>query len=397
MKYLWAMGREGNTFGHSIKRILTGDFILAFLTLFAFILAHYMLTPTLPIYLEGLGAKEAEIGVLVGAFGASSLVLRLFVGQALRTYSERSIMMAGALVFTMTFLGLLVLPLFWPLFVVRLFQGLSFAFLDTAVLAFVVRIVPPAQTAQGLSYCLLAVNFSLALAPILGMFLIGRFNFTVLFLVGVGLSLCALLSGSLVKGPKIVRSRGLAAQKGFVINGKVIPAAMSSFFQNFIWGSLLAFVPLYGVRRGVSNPAPFFTAIAVMTIACRILGGRILDVFDRERMVAALMVVSMLSCVILAFAKTLFVFVAMGALWGIGAAFLFPALMAMAMDRAGSSGGTAVGTFRALGDSGLALGPVVMGIIISWTTYPVMFLCLGLTSLINLVYFSFFVRERRRP
>ena len=65
--------------------------------------------------------------------------------------------------------------------------------------------------------------------------------------------------------------------------------------------------------------------------------------------------------------------------------------MALAMDRAGSSGGTAVGTFRALGDSGLALGPIMMGIVIRFTNYQAMFLCLGLTALINLGYFYFFV------
>jgi MFS family permease len=147
------------------------------------------------------------------------------------------------------------------------------------------------------------------------------------------------------------------------------------------------------MKRGVNNPAPFFSAIAVMTIACRILGGRILDTCDREKIVMLFMATSVVVRVGLAFAKTLFAFVAVGALWGIGAAFLFPALMALAMKHAGSSSGTAVGTFRALGDSGLALGPMIMGIIIPLTSYPTMFLCLGLGALINLGYFYFFVRK----
>lgn len=389
------MGNQKSTFRDALRNILTRDFILSFLALFAFILAHYMFAPTLPIYLERLGAKETEIGVLVGAFGASSLVLRLFVGQALFTYSERNIMMAGAIVFAITFLGCIVLPLFWPLFVVRLFQGVAFACLDTAVLAFVVRILPPAYTGQGIGYCMLAVNLSLALSPILGMFIITRFNFTILFLVGAGLSLCAFLFSSLLKAPQAAGPKVPTSESGFVVNGKVIPPAIASFFQNFIWGSLLAFVPLYAVKRGVNNPAPFFSAIAVMTIACRVLGGRILDTCDRERILMVLMGTSTLACVTLSFAKTLSIFIVVGALWGIGAAFLFPALMALAMDRAGSSGGTAVGTFRALGDSGLAFGPVIMGIVIPLTSYPSMFLCLGLTSFINLNYFYFFVRKAK--
>jgi len=40
------------------------------------------------------------------------------------------------------------------------------------------------------------------------------------------------------------------------------------------------------------------------------------------------------------------------------------------------------------------LGPVVMGIIIHTASYPIMFLCLALTGVINLNYFYFFVRKK---
>jgi hypothetical protein len=95
--------------------------------------------------------------------------------------------------------------------------------LDTAVLAFVVRILPPAYTGQGISYCLLAVNFSLAVSPILGMFFVNRFSFTLLFLVGAGLSVCALFFSSLLKGPPVVGPKGSRSQRGFAVNVKVIP------------------------------------------------------------------------------------------------------------------------------------------------------------------------------
>jgi MFS family permease len=53
-----------------------------------------------------------------------------------------------------------------------------------------------------------------------------------------------------------------------------------------------------------------------------------------------------------------------------------------------------VGTFRAISDLGLGLGPVIMGIIIPLTGYRIMFLCLALVCLINLCYFQFYVRRR---
>ncbi len=55
-----------------------------------------------------------------------------------------------------------------------------------------------------------------------------------------------------------------------------------------------------------------------------------------------------------------------------------------------------MGTFLAITDLGASLGPVIMGIVIRSTSYSIMFLCLALTGFINLNYFYFFVREKRR-
>jgi predicted MFS family arabinose efflux permease len=56
-----------------------------------------------------------------------------------------------------------------------------------------------------------------------------------------------------------------------------------------------------------------------------------------------------------------------------------------------------MGTFTAISDLGLTTGPVIMGIIIQSTSYPIMFLCLAFVGLINLNYFYFFVRKKGGP
>ena len=53
------------------QKILTRDFVLCFFAQFTFSSVFYVLIPTLPIYLSRLGAKEAEIGVLIGVFSVS--------------------------------------------------------------------------------------------------------------------------------------------------------------------------------------------------------------------------------------------------------------------------------------------------------------------------------------
>jgi len=97
--------------------------------------------------------------------------------------------------------------------------------------------------------------------------------------------------------------------------------------------------------------------------------------------------------IILAFSKTLPMFILVAVIWGIGNAFLAPALIADALDRVGSSTGPAMGTFTAISDIGLTAGPVIMGIILQSAGYPIMFMGLALIGIINLCYFQFFVRK----
>jgi MFS family permease len=84
-------------------------------------------------------------------------------------------------------------------------------------------------------------------------------------------------------------------------------------------------------------------------------------------------------------------FAASAVLLGTGWALLYPSLLALAVDQAGSAQGPAMGTFTALSDLGGGVGPMIMGIILEWTNYPMMFSCLVLTAVINLIFFYFII------
>jgi MFS family permease len=160
-----------------------------------------------------------------------------------------------------------------------------------------------------------------------------------------------------------------------------------------ILGGLQAFFPIYAIGQGVSNPGLFFSTIAIMLIMGRALGGRILDLYSRERIILPCLFGYIISMVILAFSKTLPMFILVAVVWGAGHAFFFPSLVAYVLDRVGSSPGPAIGTFTAAMDLGWSLGPMITGIILQAAGYQIMFLCLALIGIINLNYFYFFVRK----
>ncbi len=381
-----------------MQKIFTRDFVLSFFAQFTFSSVFSILIPTIPIYLSRMGAKEAEIGVLVGSLSVSSLVLRPVVGRALLKIPERRFMIAGAIFYTASSITYLFAPPFWPLLAVRVFQGMGLALFSTASFTLIANITPETHRGQIISYFYLSINFAFALAPYFGMLLVNRFdfpiNFKLLFLVSTALSLCCLLITLKLKKMQSVPLVDLSLQDQPFLSREALPPAIVAFLITITWGAVTAFFPLYALSQGVDNPGLFFAAFAITIILARGLGGKILDTRSRETVILPCLFSLVISMALLAFSTTLLMFILIAVLWGTGVAFLYPALVAYALDRAGSSRGPAMGTFTALTDLGAGMGSVIMGIVLQWTNYPIMFSCLAFTGIINLLYFYFAIRKR---
>ncbi len=376
-----------------IPKILTRDFILCCFSYFAFSCVFTILIPTLPIYLSRSGSNEVEIGIIIGSFAVSSLVLRPFVGKALLKIPEKTFMIAGTLLYAFTSVGYLLISPFWPFLIVRVLQGIGYAFFTTASTTLIANISSEAHRGQSFGYFYLAYNVSNALAPPLGMFLINNFGFPFLFLTCMGLSLCSLFITSRLGTRQATLSEKSVVEDGFLLNPEALAPSVVGFFAFFIFGALATFFPIYALNRGVTNPGLFFTTYAMMMILCRAFGGKILDLYTKDRIILPCLFTYIISMIILAYSKTLPMFILVAIIYGIGPAFLTPTLAAYALDRGGSPG-PVMGTFQTITDLGMTLGPVMMGIVIRATSYPIMFLCLALFGIINLNYFYFFVRKK---
>jgi MFS family permease len=377
------------------RKIFTHDFILAFFAQFVFTSVFYLLIPTLPIYLSRWGSTEIEIGVLIGAFFLSSVVFRLFVGRALLKIPEKRFMLIGTILFALTSIAYILTPPFWPLLIVRVFQGIGFAFFHTAIYTLIANISLEGHRGQSLSYFTLAMTLSGAIAPSVGMILINQYSFTYFFLVCLGLSLCSLFITLKLERRPVAPSQDSLTEDRFFLNRKALPPSIVSSLSLFIWGALTAFFPLYAIHHGVTNPGLFFTTIAIMLLLVRSLAGKTFDLYSKEKVILPCLTTYIISMAILAFSKTLPMFILVAVIWGIGNAFLMPSLVAYALDHVGSSPGPIMGTFTAITDLGISLGPVVMGIVVHEASYPIMFLCLALTGFINLGYFYFILRKER--
>jgi predicted MFS family arabinose efflux permease len=379
-----------------MQKIFSRDFTLSFFSQFTSSTALCILIPTIPIYLLRFGIREGQIGFLIGIFSVSSLILRPFVGKALLRIPERNFMIAGTLIYASASLAYLFAPPFWPLLIVRALHGIGLAFFSTASFTLLANITPESSRGRLVSYFYMSFNIAFALGPYFGMVFINRFNFTVLFLVGTALSLGSFLMTTKLSKREVMPSENSSRKFLPFLSREALPPAIIAFMLNIIWGSLGAFFPLYALNHGVSNPGIFFIFLASTLFLGRIFGGKILDLYPREKVIMPCFILIALSVSILVFSTTLAMFILVAVILGMGWALLYPFLMIHAIEKAGSAQGPAMATFTALADLGAGLGPMIMGFILELTGYSIMLSCLTLTAVINLLYFYYSIGRKAR-
>jgi len=378
------------------QRLFSQDFILCFFSQFTLSLVFCMLIPTIPIYLLRFGAKEGEIGFLVGIFSVSSLVLRPFVGRALLKIPERSFMIAGTLIYAGSSLAYLIAPPFWPLFIVRAFHGFGMGFFSTAIFTMLANITAETNRGQLISYFYLSFNMAFALGPYFGMLFINHFNFNVLLIVCSGLSLISFYMTTKLRKREIVQTEKQPLRLRSFLSREGLPPSIMCFILSFIWGALSAFFPLYALKHGLSNPGIFFIFVAITLFLGRLLGGRILDHSQRERVIMPFLILIVMAIAILLFSATLSMFILAAVILGAGWALVTPFLMIYAIEKAGPARGPAMATYTALGDLGTGLGPMIMGFILELADYPIMWSCLILAGVLNFLYFYYSIVKKAR-
>jgi MFS family permease len=305
-------------------------------------------------------------------------------------------MLAGTLLYVFSSIAYLLAPPFWPFLVVRVFHGIGLAFFSTAIYTLVANIIPENHRGQLFSYFYSSGNMAYALGPYFGMVLINRFNFVVLFLVCTGLSLCSLFITTKLGKRERVPLENQSPKVRTILSREALPPSIIAFMLNVIWGALCAFFPLYALRHGVSNPGIFFIFIAITLILSRIFGGKMLDVYDKKKVIIPCLTAIIISLALLTFSSTLSMFILVAVIFGSGWALLYPSLLMNAIENAGFARGPAMGTFTGLADLGVGIGPMIMGIILQWTSYPMMFFCLTLTGVINFFYFYYAIGKKEK-
>jgi MFS family permease len=340
--------------------LITPAFLLVTVSTFAYFLSVGAVLPVLPRYVKGpLHGGSFSVGLVVGAFTVTALVLRPLAGRLGDRRGRKLLIVAGAAIVALSVEGYTISKSVPVLVVFRLLTGVGEALFFTGAASAANDLAPESRRGEAVSYFSLALYGGLAFGPFIGEWLLDGGRFRLVWVLAGAASAVAALVGLRVRD---VRPKGDAPRGGPLVNrAAVLPGAVL-VASTFGFAAFGAFVPLYSLQLGLGGSRFLFLLYAGIILAVRLVGARLPDRFGVRRMAAVSLAGSIAGLVVMgawAHPAGLYVSTAMLAL---GQSLMFPALMTMALRAApAAERGSVVGTFTAFFDLGFGVGAAALG------------------------------------
>jgi MFS family permease len=331
--------------------------------------------PVLPRYVDGpLGEGKVAVGIVVGAYAITGLLLRPFAGRFADRRGRRPTALIGSLL--MAIGGFLYLLPFGVggLIAARLVLGAGEGTVFTAGSAWIVDLAPLERRGRVIGLYGLSVWAGLSIGPLFGELIQHSSGYTAVWVFAGVTPLIGALVASRVPDP-FRPGKWLEHEHRSLIVREAITPGTALALGSIGYAAVATFVVLHLDERGVGHGALVFGALATMVVLTRLIGGDLPDRVGPARVATAAALTEAVGLTTIALAHSLPVALA-GAL-AMGAAFslLYPSLSLIVVNQVSEARrGAALGTFTAFFDAGVGLGAPLAGIAAALSSYEGSFL-----------------------
>ncbi|MCK9315999.1 MAG: MFS transporter [Verrucomicrobia bacterium] len=388
---------------NTTPRLWTKDYIVFCLTSLLMLFAFYSLVSTLPLYLdEYLHATKGQIGLILSFYAVGALLLRPFCGYALDVWGRKGVFLSGFFIFCLLFglyqipsmklfAGLAVLGLPLPLIIVsavRFLHGLSWAIVSSGSQTISVDLVPASRRGEGIAFFGLSVGISLAMGPVLGLWLIDYFSAAHLFATTMILSLLSFFAMSFLMKFPAYRPQRAKINLHMLIEKTSLPISLVNSIFFFANGAITTFIPIYSKQIEGVRPASFFFAFALSMAVIRLVSGKMFDRIGSRIPLALGFPTVIIGALLLAITHGPWLYHISAILIGMGQGMIFPCFVASINNMVRiTRRGAANATFSSSIDVGIGLGIIFFGYLADHMGFRVVYAIVALVYLLSyLVY-----------
>lgn len=363
----------------------------------SFVSYNLVRMPALAPFAESLGAGPVTVGFIIAASTMTGILLKLPVGTLSDLVNRSRLMLVGVLAFALPPFVYPVVPNLEVLAVLRVVHGLATAVFTPLALAMVAELYPAARGAA-LGWYTSAAQGGALLGPMLGGWIIDTAGYTETFLAGGGFGLVALALYLAIwwRYPAPSRTVTLEVKALFlnVLHGlravlrhlQMVAVSVTEASKMMANGTLMAFLPLYGLSIGLSlaESGLLFGIQGLISFLSKPVMGRISDRVGRRPLIA----LGLLICgvAIMAVPQTIHLgwLSLCAAGFGFGEAIITSSSAAMIADLGNAENvGAGMGLRGTIMDIGHASGPIVAGVLVAAISYTGAFTIIGCLQLLT--------------
>jgi MFS family permease len=344
------------------RRLITPAFVLVGVATLAYFTADGLLLPAVPLYVEGpLGGGDVAVGITVGAFSVTALLLRPWAGRLGDRRGRRLLMVVGGATVGLSVAGYALATSVPVLTALRLVSGVGEAFFFTGAAAAVADMAPEERRGEAVSFFSLALYVGIGVGPLLGEASIETLGFGATWLFGGALGLIA---AALALGVPETRAEdaGTGPRSSRLIHPSALLPGTVLLASVMGMAGYFAFLPLHALDVGLGGSRFVFMLYSGIVVVIRSVGARIPDVLGPERTSRISLLSSAVGLAVVALWRAPAGVLVGTSVFAVGSALAFPGLMVLAL-RGTSAGerGSVLGTFTAFVDLGFGLGPAMLG------------------------------------
>ncbi len=357
-------------------RLVSKTFVAVTAVTGAFFIYVGMLVPILPPFIEDeLGGGELGVGLSLATFAFAAIIARPLLGRLVEHFGRQRVMIAGALLAGTAGFSCALVDSLPPLLALRAVAGIGEAALFVGAATMITDLAPRDRRAEAASYFSVAVFGGLGIGPVIGEAVLAEDRFHLAFLVAGGFTVLAALMAcalpnriELPDGDERDHEEigGLPDATGirrFVHPAAIGPGAILAASVAAL-AVFSAFLPEHARSVGFGGSGALFAVYSVVCLILRVAGARLPERLGPRRAVTMSFVATGTALLLLfAVAQPWAVWVA-AAVMGVGTAFVYPSLMALAIDRAPESHRARVlGSFTMFFELGTVIGGVALGLV----------------------------------
>jgi MFS family permease len=355
-------------------RLFTPAFVALTLSELAYFTAGGLVIGVTPFFVTGpVGANEAGLGLVAGAYGVTTLALRPFAGRLSARRGRRPLLIGGAALFALVLLAHTLTSSLPVLLGLRVLLGVAEALYFVAGYAALADLAPPGRSGEALSYNSLALYLGIALGPVLGQLLVGFGGFGAAWVGGSALCVAAALLAMRMPETATRAEPGVPVPGGLIHRAAIGPG-LALFTGVAGMSGYLLLAGKHAEAIGVDAWSLTFLVFGGVVVGLRAAFAWLPDRLPPMSLGAASLALCGVGLALIAAIPGYAALLAGTVAIASGVAFMTPALFAATFRGVGpAERGQAAGTATLFIDLGFSGGPFVAGLVAAAMGFPAAF------------------------